>query len=235
MTQKAAQRAIKAALAGKWNEAVEFNLQILLQEPDNIDALNRLARAQASIGQTKKARKTWNKVLRLDRYNPIAKQQLEKLKSAAPSKTRMKPAVSTSGETFLDEPGKTKTTQLVRLADAKKVMSLEPGQTVKLFPKKRLITVVTQSGDYLGALPDDLSTHLARLIKGGNKYEALIRRVKKNTILVFLKEIKRSKRYQNTPSFLGHKLSPAIAIEPTASINETPINTTPTGEEEDYK
>lgn len=233
MNQQAAQRAIKSALAGRWNEAVEYNLQILKNEPQNTEALNRLARAYASLGQTKNARRTWNKVLSLDRYNPIAQSQIQKLKSNLKGTTAPFHSPK-SGEIFLDEPGKTKTTQLVRLADAKTLMSLEPGQHLKLEPKKRLITVSNLMGQYLGALPDDLSLHLTRLVRGGNKYDVLVRRVEKNNIHVFIKETKKAKRYINTPSFPRSKMTPLIPLENTGPINETPIDVVPTGEEVDY-
>lgn len=233
MNQQAAQRAIKSALAGNWNEAVEYNLQILKNEPQNIEALNRLARAYASLGQTKNAKRTWNKVLSLDHYNPIALSQIQKLKTSlkrsAPGAT-----IPKSGEIFLDEPGKTKTTQLVRLTDAETLMSLEPGQHLKLEPKKRLITVATLAGHYLGVLPDDLSIYLTRLIRGGNKYQVLVRRVEKNTLHVFIKEIKRAKRYTHTPSFPRSKTTLLVPLENTGPIHETPIDIVPTGEEGDY-
>lgn len=234
MNQPAAQLAIKAALSAKWDEAIEYNFQILKDEPEDIESLNRLAKAYVSIGQTKNAKKTWNKVLRLDRYNPIATLQLEKLKNRSPSKrTNLKQA--TSGQTFLDEPGKTKTTQLVKLASVKILMNLEPGQSVTLIPKMRFVTAVTQNNEYVGSLPDDLSAHLGKLIRGGNKYHALIRRVEKNSVHLFIKELKKSKRYEHVHSFTPSKTPKAINIETPPSITKVPIDIAPTGEEETYK
>ncbi len=35
------QKAIEAATLGKWHEAIEINLKILKEIPDDVDALNR--------------------------------------------------------------------------------------------------------------------------------------------------------------------------------------------------
>lgn len=235
MNQQAAQRAIKAALEKNWNEAVEYNIEIIQLEPENVEALNRLARAYFSIGQSKNAKKTWNKVLRIDRYNPIASKQLEKLKSSSLTKTLpTEKQTATNVETFLDEPGKTKTTKLVRVANPKTLLKLEPAQAIKLIAKKRLVTVATQEDEYLGSLPDDLSSKLVKFIKGGNKYDAIIRRVEKNNLSVFIKETKKSKRFQNIPSFSLQKSTKPIKFEPTQKISQPPIDITPTGEEDQY-
>lgn len=205
MQDDSAQRAIKAALSGHWDEAIEFNLQALKSHPTDIDILNRLARAYAAIGQTKNAHKIWHKVLHLDPYNSIASSQLNKLKHRNFSNTHQNPPLAAN--TFVDEPGKTKTVALCRLANTTVLLSLEPSQILSLIPKRRQLEVVTLDGNYLGSLPDDLSLHLIKLIKAGNKYDALVRRVDRNSIHVFLKEIKRAKSYSNVPSFLAQTTS----------------------------
>lgn len=228
MNDQAAQRAIKAALAGNWDEAIEFNLQALKNDSSDTDTLNRLARAYAAIGQTKNAQKTWNKVLHFDPYNSIALQQLAKLKhrgSHPPTSNLL------AADTFVDEPGKTKTVSLCRLANMTFLLSLEPGQAVNLILKKRSIEINTTIGQYLGCLPDDISAHLLKLIKAGNKYAALVRRVGKNTAQIFLKEIKRAKRYQHVPSFSIQTTSPTLELDNLGPVNESPIDVVATGED----
>ena len=180
MNNQSAQRGIKAALKGNWDEAIEFNLQALKTSPCDTDTLNRLAHAYAAIGQTKNAQKIWNKVLHLDPYNPIAAGQLAKLKHRQPISSPTKAPLSAN--IFVDEPGKTKTIFLCRLANTTILASLESGQPVALVPKKRSIEVTTASGEYLGSLPEDISVYIKKLIKAGNKYDALIRKVEKNTV-----------------------------------------------------
>ncbi len=228
MNDQAAQRAIRAALNGSWNEAIEFNLQALKSNPHDTEILNRLARAYAAIGQTKNAHKAWNKVLHLDPYNPIATGQLAKLKHRYPKEKNVPAPLPAN--TFLDEPGKTKTVFLCRLANTTLLANLEPGEKIILTPKKRLIEISTDTtNQYLGSLPEDLSAHIKKLIKAGNRYEGLIRRVERNSLQIFLKETKRGKRYQNTPSFPTNITS--LEPESVGPINETPVDVSATGEE----
>ena len=60
--------------------------------------------------------------------------------------------------------------------------------------------------NYLGLLPDDMSHHLLKLITGGNKYQALIKSVKSNSLAIIVRETFRSRKFRNQPSFVSdHK------------------------------
>src|SRR3990167_10437079 len=71
--------AIEAALTCDWIEASKINRKIVKLAQNDVEALNRLARAQACCDQHNKALKTYKKVLALDPYNIIAKKNFEKL------------------------------------------------------------------------------------------------------------------------------------------------------------
>ena len=81
---------------------------------------------------------------------------------------------------------------------------------VEMVVKNRKITIVDMNGNYLGVLPDDISHHLLRLYKGGNKYELFVKSIRVNSLSVIIKEIFRSKRFKNQPSFLEYSNSSAI-------------------------
>lgn len=232
--QDLADQAIRAALEGKWEEAIELNLTFLKSDPKDVATLNRLGHAYAKLGQDDKAQETYKKVLILDKYHPIATKGLKRLKT--------KKKISTSNKNlsappiradFLEEPGKTKTTQLVRLADNNVIVNLHIGQAVLLDAKKRSVSVLIKDGTYIGSLPDDLSFRLGRLIRGGNKYEALIKGLEGNTVIIFIREIERSKRYKDTPSFPTTAAVSYYADLRRAVIQEEPIDTRETGEEEE--
>src|SRR3989338_4300800 len=82
--QATSENAIQAALRGKWTEAVDLNAAILRENPNELEALNRLARAYAELGEIAKADSTYRKVLVLDKYNPIAIKNLKRLKAKRP-------------------------------------------------------------------------------------------------------------------------------------------------------
>lgn len=195
-------QATRAALEGDWQKAAQLNSAILAEKPDDTAALNRLAHALTGLGKAKKAKKIYQQVLALDPYNHIAKKNLEKLNSATGNglQARSSPLPCL----FLEEPGKTKVVNIVNPAPQKLLSCLSPGTPLELVVKKHSI-LVCKNGDYTGALPDDLSHRLINLTRLGNKYQAFVKAVEKNNLLVFLQETKRGKRVGNQPSFPAGK------------------------------
>ncbi|MBI4099821.1 tetratricopeptide repeat protein [Candidatus Microgenomates bacterium] len=199
--------AIDAALKCNWAAAVAANAKILKATPCDIDCLNRLGRAYLELGDQKRAATYFRKVLKIDRYNPIAQKNLSRAQDPKQNtKTKMSHASSNSSAAsgnFLEEPGKTRLIALVNVAAAGVLLKQNHADVVHLVPKRHTIVVEDSEGNYLGALPDDLGHRLSVLIKGGNQYEAVTKSVAKNSLVVFLREICRSKKFHNTPSFLA--------------------------------
>ncbi|MBI4100372.1 tetratricopeptide repeat protein [Candidatus Microgenomates bacterium] len=194
-----ASEATKAALTGDWKKAIEVNTEILSQNPEDINALNRLAHAYFSCGKRSEACKTYRKVLSIDPYNLIAQKNLRKASPMADEETQASQLSSTLC-LFIEEPGKTKIADLINPAPQKILATLSPGHPVELIIKKHSVAIF-RNGDYLGALPDDLSHRLINLTRAGNKYQAFVKAVKKNNLQVFLQEVRSSKRLRGQPSF----------------------------------
>lgn len=202
MTADLVIQAITAALKSSWTEAVDVNCELLKENPLDIEALNRLAHAYKQAGEIKKAQTTYRKVLKIDRFNPIATKNLWLLDRLPKNIKKLEGFnCSSFAQMFLEEPGKTKVVSLINLAPLRTILSLSAGTPVNLFIKRRTVTVCTVNGTYLGALPDDLSSKLIRLLKGGNRYEAYVKTVGKNSLTVFLRELFRSSRFKTVPTF----------------------------------
>lgn len=206
------EKAIEAALCQNWPKAIEVNDQILRKTPKDIFALNRLAFAYQTTGQIKKAQNLYKKVLILDKFNNIAVKNLAKLsqfkgKTTKPLKSsgqreQFVPFVSPSrAAAFLEEPGKTRLVNLINLAPAATLFKLTLCEKLFLKPKRHSIALATAGEVYVGALPDDLSHRLIKLIKGGNTYEAYLKSLSKKNVLVLLREASRSKKFINVHSF----------------------------------
>lgn len=194
------EKAVQAALENNWQKAVKLNKQILALSADDIDTLNRLGYAFFKMGKIESARQEFQKVLKKDRYNPVALKNLKRLKALKTIEPQKKtPLLSPS--LFLEEPGKTKTVVLVKIAPQKTLSSLSIGQPVRLLTGRYSIDVRAQDNTYLGVIPDDLSFRLIRLMKAGYKYNALIKNIKENFLSIFLKEIKRGSKLKGQPSF----------------------------------
>ena len=201
MTTPTPTRAIGFALEQKWNEAIAENEQLLNQNPSDIETLNRLGFALMKKGYLKKAKAQYKKVLSIDSAHPIASKMLKRLEGATFDKQAS--MISTNPFIFLEEPGRTKMVTLCKLAGHKILFSLSPGQKVVLIPKRFTIEVRSTQKIYLGVLPDDLSYRLLPFIAGGNEYEAYVNHVEKNELSIFIKELKRGKKFRTTPSFIS--------------------------------
>jgi len=215
------QKAIKLALDGKWQEAVDLNLKIYKIKPKDIYTLLRLAKAFTNLNNISNAKKYYRKVLSIDKYNPIAKRNLNRLKNIKNGSLNRSSLPQTA--VFLEEPGKTKSLYLVRLADENKLASLEVGEPLQLVINPKSISI-NKDREHLGKLPDDLAFRLIHLIKKGNKYQAFVMSVEKNKLKIFLKEIFKSKRNQQIQSFSskGNKKE-YYSFMPSEFLNEPPI------------
>lgn len=195
-------KAIQAMLLGEWQNATSLNKALLNENPNDIDALNRLAYAFTILGRIKDAKSTYRKVLKLDILNQIAIRNIKKLTELGPRQiTKSLSSVKGVNSTFLEETGKTKIISLVNTAQPRIIALLTTGQPVVISIKRSKIFIQDQNKQYLGVLPDDIGRRLIKLIKGGNAYTAYIKSATAHNISVFIKEVKRASRYKNQPSF----------------------------------
>lgn len=200
--------AIEAALDCRWIDALKLNKQIIRVDPQNVDALARLARVYMEMGKGNLAKKYYSEVIKIDPYNPIALKNLKIIKSFKPNGQSYTAVPLTNGSLrlspslFLQEPGKSKVVNLLKVAEPQKLSKAFCGMQVFLSLKNRKITIADAEKNYLGVLPDDISHHLLRLLRGGNKYELFIKSIRINALAVLVKETYRSKRFKNQPSFL---------------------------------
>ncbi|MBI3379236.1 hypothetical protein HY029_00610 [Candidatus Gottesmanbacteria bacterium] len=198
--------AISAALSQDWQKAIKTNQQLLVGNKNDINCLSRLAHAYAQSGKLNDAKKIYKKILALDKYNIIALKNIDKL-NALPKSGKLNVQHPTakyplSPSQFLEEPGKTKTVNLINTAPASILSNLNPADPVILFPKKHTIEVRSINKVYLGALPDDCSFRILRFLKAGYEYVIFVKNASKNSVSIFIREVKRAKRFKSQPSFL---------------------------------
>ncbi len=230
-----AQQAIDAALDAKWPEALKLNKRIIKDDPANIDALNRQARVYMEMGKGNLAKKYYGQVVKLDPYNPIAIKNLKIIKAFkftnGENHVPLTNHIRLSPSLFLQEPGKTKVVSLLKVAEPQKLSQAYCGMPVSMVVKNHKITIIDGHLNYLGVLPDDISFHLLKLIKGGNKYEIYIKSIKVNGLAVLIKEVYRSKRFKNQPSFLENS-EVSVTTEIFTSLGEDAVDDQDESEEE---
>ncbi|MDQ3239328.1 MAG: tetratricopeptide repeat protein [bacterium] len=219
------QQAINAALQSEWQAAIDLNLKLLDQDPEDLDSLNRLARAYLEVGDIAKSKKLYNDVVSLDPYNTIASKNLKRFElikgSTASVKNKISKAVPyKSIAAFIEEPGKTKVVQLVRPATPNSLFLLHSGERVKLSSKGRGIQIVTESDVYVGRLADDLAFQLQFFIKNGNEYEVYVKQVLSNGVFVFIKETVRDEKFAHRPTFSITNESAALSENQSKTSDE---------------
>lgn len=192
---------INAALASNWERALELNLALAKEYPDDPETFNRLARAYLELGQVSKAREHYNKVLKIDPYNSIATKNLKRLGSLR--KKDIQEGVAKNGnvdpDIFLEEPGKTKVINIVDLAMPKVLASLRIGEPVQLVPQKNFVIVLSSEGKRVGKVAAEWSKRLAKALRAGSKFTALVKsaQIKSSSepsLSIFVKETKRSSK-----------------------------------------
>ena len=191
-------QAINTALTGDWKEAVVLNKNLVKDNPQDVDALSRLAFAFSILGKAKEARLTYQKVLKLDPLNSIALRNIKRI-----------PTSSLNGDNgtyklsniFLEEPGKTKIVELLNIAPSEVINNLQTGQMLTL-AVKRLKIFVLVGKQYVGMLPDDIGKRLIKFMEGGNDYETYIKSANGKVIIIFIKETKRVVKFKDQPSFV---------------------------------
>lgn len=190
-------KSIDSAKKGEWETAVQINQEILEQSPQDIGALNRLGFCYIQLGKKDEAIETYQKVLAVEKVNPIAKKYLDLLKQ----NINVKRQQANVYEDFVEEPRKTKIVSLDRLAGPNVLSNLSVALPCVLKTKGRYVCVQTDDGEYIGSLPEDISLHLSQLIKTGNEYLCLIMSVSKQDCVVFIKEKAVSEANKHIPSF----------------------------------
>jgi tetratricopeptide (TPR) repeat protein len=225
--------AIQASLNRNWKEAIKLNLSLLRKNSQDIDALNRLGKAYLQSGFKTKAEATYKKTLRIDKFNSIATKSLEAIKNfRVIRKTGRTTPPSDFSTAFLEEPGTTKTLSLIRPGDTQVISHLQPGDEIFIVAREHCVSAVTGNQDHIGRLPDDLASRLRPFIKAGNTYQAWVKSAdltsKSPNVRIFIREVSRSKKYRNIPSFPAtEKLTYAAFTPPELVHSEKPDISTP--------
>lgn len=191
-------QAIQTALSGDWQAAIALNKDLIKENPEDIDALNRLALAYMIVGKVKEAKSTYQKVIKLDPLNPIAQRSLTKLKDSKTISANISYKINNH---FLEQPGKTKVVELVNIAPSQVIEHLRVGQLLELSVKRFKIFVLNEK-QYIGVLPDDIGIRLIKFIKANGVYEAFVKSANPHKVSVFIREVKKSGRFKDQPSFV---------------------------------
>lgn len=222
--------AITYARNGNWEAAIDSSRQLLSSDPNDIETLNRLAKAYFENGEIDNAEQTYQRVLEISEHNPIARRMVSLIARtrAAPAKTRE----FVDMRMFAIETGKSTLTSLHIDTDAE--ISLVPGEKLTLRPNTQPIhydgqkkpavgdienesaptsflddaialDVYDCNGVNLGRLEPRLAARLIRFMKLGNEYTAAVLSLneKRDQIQIVIRESHRNPDNRHEVSFPG--------------------------------
>ena len=202
--------AVDLALKGDWERAAQVNRAILELFSDDVEALNRLAKALIELGSYEEASSVLDHLGEVAPYNNIARKnrsRLEQMRAQVKTNDR---AVATSRharraagapQLFIGESGKSATTVLRQTPQRLSLALVSPGDPVSLRLEHHALNVYADDGKYLGQVDPRLGHRLSRLIGGGNTYEAAVIGVNDEGISIIIHETHRDRSLQHVASF----------------------------------
>jgi len=201
--KKIEEDAIEHALAGRWEEAIEVNLEGIDLVSDNVGCLNRLAKAYLELSRYKDAKASLEAALASDPHNRVATRQLERLSKLNSSgiARRTSGGTATNSALFISDPAIATVSELKKVASPDVLAAVSPGDKFKLVVDDTIMSVTTNGGDYVGTLEVRIATRLRKMINGGNKYEIRAAKLTDSEVVVVVRETKRSVEQARTASF----------------------------------
>lgn len=189
--------AIQQALASQWEEAVITNKNILNLFPNEPDAYNRLGKAYSELGQYAEARQAYSQTLKYSPNNTIARKNLERLSQLNEEPVQISlGAERIDPRLFIEETGKTGTTELINIAPASVLAKVSVGDRVQLHVIGHTILVRNSAGEDIGQVEPRLANRLINFMEGGNRYAAAILAMENGQVRLFIREV-----YQHSGMF----------------------------------
>lgn len=208
LRRQSSKQAITLAIQGRWREAIAANGSIIESFPNDVEAYNRLGKAYMELGEYEKAREAYNKSLGLDRYNSIARRNMQRLAQLGSGGA----VVSAENENrkvtpqhFIEETGKAGIVSLYNLTSPEVLARVMSGDRVNLKVDGQRLIAESGDGEYLGQVDSKQGQRLIRMIKGGNKYEGAIVNSEDNAVSVIIREVYRDPSQAGQPSFPGRQ------------------------------
>lgn len=224
--------AISHALDRRWDRAADENRALLDEQPNDVEAANRLGKALTELDDIAGAIAAYEQALKSDPTNAIARKNLARLEqdraSKRPARSTKAPAAKKStpaakpaargrsedgdgkaGPTaesirthsLIEESGKSAELELQQ-PNVDAFDDLGIGDALELETTQRGIAVRTPGGVLLGHLEPRAGLRLRRMIEGGNRYSAVVRRIEDGTLTVYIRETYKHPSLVGQASFL---------------------------------
>ena len=196
-----AKEAIALALSSRWQEAVEFNREIIDEFPRDVEAHNRLGKALSELGLYREAKAAFGRTLEISPANSIARKNLRRLDQLSEDAPVPRQGAKATLQLFIEERGRSGSISLTRLPPDGTHLHVAPGDAVQLRVTGGGLTVESPEGLYLGEVELRQGQRLARLMEGGNRYEAAVTSVQEDSLVIMIRETYQHSSQQGIMSF----------------------------------
>jgi len=198
---QAVEEAIQHALQSRWQEAADFNQDLLDRFGADEDAYNRLGKALLELGRLDEAQAAYAHSLELNPLNPVAARQRGKIAGLLAARETVPTAAQpVDVNVFTEEPGKTALSRLP-LPEAQTKVTVAPGDPLTLELVGDQLRLRTARGVDLGTLEAKLARRLLKLVRGGNRYAGAVTHVEDGTVQVIIREVFQAPELAGTLSF----------------------------------
>ena len=196
-----AKEAIALALSSRWQEAVDLNREIIEEFPRDVEAHNRLGKALSELGHYRDAKAAFGRTLEIAPANSIARKNLRRLDQLSEDAPVPRQGSKATLQLFIEERGKSGSISLTRLPPDGAHLHVAPGDAVQLRLAGNGLTVESADGLYLGEVEPKQGQRLARLMDGGNRYEAAVTSVQEDSLVIMIRETYQHSSQQGIVSF----------------------------------
>jgi tetratricopeptide (TPR) repeat protein len=206
--RQTSRQAITMAMEGRWQESIDINKSIIERFPHDADAHNRLGKAYMEIGDYARAKEAYDKALKMDQYNTIAKKNLLRLSHLADEAPVIAAGNTQKAEPhlFIEEIGKAGVSNLYQIAASERLVKMMAGDKAVLQAQGASLAVLNTRGQYLGLVPAKHGQRLIKLMEGGNKYTAAVVASNESSISVIIRETYQDPSQIDQVSFPGKRL-----------------------------
>ena len=196
------EKAIQLAMQSRWEEAAEFNKQMLELFPNDVDTFNRLGKALLELGRYGDSLEAYQQAARLDPSSTIAQKNIQRLtKLVEDQQAPVLPPTPLDPKLFIEESGRTVVTTLLDLGAAETLASLNPGDPLTIQPEGSQVRVLDPNGGVVGKIEPKLAQRLIRMLEMGNRYSSAVTSADEQLVRVILRETHRDPSMGTRPSF----------------------------------
>lgn len=199
----------RAALEGRWEDAITINDQILERSTRDAEALNRKGRALLELRRLSAARDAYSDALKADPANMIARRNLQRLEmlyhrpegvaedQEGPSRAA---TALPRGNVFVEEVGRTWVDELTNPLPVTRLSEVSPGARLDLAVADGKL-YVTDGDERLGEVEARVARRPIELIEGGNRFEVYALGISGQSLRVIIREVYRDPSQETKVAF----------------------------------